>query len=94
MITNLIITAYCACRLCCGTGAHGITASGVKVHPGQCASNDYAFGSRLRIGGQWYIVTDRLASRFHGRVDLFMKSHKKALRYGIRKMLVQVYAKK
>ena len=86
MITNtLIVTAYCACKLCCGPHAGGLTASGVKPVEGiTCAaSRSIPFGTRIYIEGVGYrTVQDRLAKRYDNRIDIFFKRHEDALRFG------------
>lgn len=82
------VTYYCPCRLC--TPGHGITASGKKVKPGMiAASRGTKFGTKLSIGGKIYTVEDRLSRRFDGRIDIFVKDHKTALRNGIK--ILKVY---
>lgn len=90
MMTNLTITAYCICKLCCGSASHGLTASGCVPHSGitVAASRSFPFGTKMLIEGHAYIVQDRLAKRFDGRVDIFMASHKKAKQFG--KRFIQV----
>lgn len=81
------VTYYCPCRIC--TPGHGITASGKKVKPGMvAASRGTSFGTKLLIDGKVYTVEDRLSRRFDGRIDIFVKDHKTALKMGIKKMKV------
>ena len=83
--TNLIITAYCACKLCCGPHAANKTASGVTPKQGitVAASRSIPFGTVLNIDGVGKrVVQDRLARRFDNRVDVFFASHKEALQFG------------
>lgn len=86
MITNtLVVTAYCACRICCGPNAHGITASGAKPVEGItiAASRSIPFGTVIAIEGIGNrVVQDRLARRYDNRIDIFMSSHKRALQFG------------
>ena len=91
MITNLVVTAYCACGLCCGK-TDAITASGVRVQAGRTvAANQFPFGTRLRIEGMgWRRVEDRLSRRYTGRVDVYMRNHRAALRFGKRRLSVEV----
>jgi len=93
MITNLIVTAYCACHICCGPNAQGITASGKKPIEGitVAASRKIPFGTKIAIDGKTYIVQDRLAKKYDGRVDIYMSSHKKALNFGKQQKQVTIY---
>ena len=46
------VTHYCACSLCCGENAAGITASGKPVAEGMVAmSSYYPFGTKIEING-------------------------------------------
>lgn len=85
ILSNIVVTAYCACRLCCGNNAsHGLTASGVKPTEGitVAASRKIPFGTKLAIDGRTYTVQDRLAKRYDNRVDIYFASHKRALQFG------------
>ena len=54
------VTHYCACTLCCGENAAGITASGKRVTEGMVAmSSHYPFGTQIKINGVMYTVEDR-----------------------------------
>jgi len=91
MITNLLTTAYCACTICCGPKADGITASGAKPVQGVtvAASRSIPFGTRIHIEGVgWRTVQDRLAKKYDSRVDLFMADHKSARKFGIKRLKV------
>lgn len=91
-ITNLLVTAYCSCKICCGPKAHGVTANGLRPLPGVtcAASRNIPFGSKVIVAGHVYTVQDRLAVRFDNRVDLFMPSHKAAQKWGVRNLKVQI----
>lgn len=84
-----LVTAYCACLLCCGK-TDGITASGRPVAEGRTvAANHLPFGTRLHIEGVgWRIVEDRMARRYTGRIDVYFRSHQQALRFGKRKLQI------
>jgi 3D (Asp-Asp-Asp) domain-containing protein len=87
------VTAYCPCRRCCGRWSGGPTASGVMPVAGVTVAAPRAipFGSRIYVpGAGWRIVQDRLSPRFDHRVDLFFASHEEALRWGKRRLLVQI----
>ena len=79
------VTAYCACEICCGKSATGITASGRRPVEGRtvAASRSIPLGTRIHIEGiGWRVVEDRTARRYDGRVDIFFASHKEALKFG------------
>lgn len=85
MTNLLVVTAYCACKLCCGYPAKGITASGVKPVEGItiAMARTIPFGTKIYIEGVGpRIVQDRLALRFDNRVDVYFKKHKDAKRFG------------
>lgn len=91
-MTNLVITAYCACSVCCGKWSGGPTASGVMPRQGvTAAANAFPFGTRLRIQGVGErVVQDRMSRRFPNRVDVFFDTHAEARRFGIRTNRVEV----
>ena len=87
------ITAYCACRKCCGQSAAGITASGTRPVEGRtvAASRSIPLGTRIYIEGLgWRTVEDRTAKRFDGRVDVYFRSHAEALKFGKRKLQMTI----
>jgi len=87
-----IITAYCACVICCGPNSPQPTASGSLPHEGItiAAPRNIPFGTKIKVAGREYIVQDRTAKRYDGRFDIFMNSHKKALRFGKQKHKIQI----
>ena len=83
------VTAYCPCGKCCGRWAGGPTASGVRPQAGVtlAAPRSIPFGTRLHLPGLGpRIVQDRTARRYDGRLDVFMRTHAEALRFGIRRI--------
>lgn len=95
MTTNIltaILTAYCACRTCCGPNAAGITASGTRPVAGRTVAipRAYPLGSRVVIGGHTYVGEDRTARRYDGRIDIFFPTHAAARRFGIRTNTVTI----
>jgi 3D (Asp-Asp-Asp) domain-containing protein len=84
ILTNVIITAYCACTICCGPSASGLTASGKRPVEGVtiAASRSIPFGSRITIDGHTYTVQDRLAKRYDSRIDVYFREHKAAKKFG------------
>ncbi len=97
ILTNITITAYCACKLCCGSHATGLTADGHKPVQGVtvAVARSVAFGSHIHINGLTndFIAMDRLARRFDNRIDIYFRSHKDALRFGKQTNNVTIYAK-
>lgn len=98
MTTNLItavLTAYCACRTCCGPNATGLTAAGTRPIEGRTVAlpRRFPLGSRVVIGGHTYIGEDRTARRFDGRIDVYCASHETAKRRGISTNLVTIITK-
>jgi 3D (Asp-Asp-Asp) domain-containing protein len=92
LVTNLICCAYCACTICCGPKATGLTASGVKPHQGitVASSRSIPFGTKILINGHTYIVQDRLAKRYDSRVDIYFTKHTDALKFGKQKLTVTI----
>lgn len=89
-MTNAVLTAYCACVLCCGKWAGGPTASGAKPVAGVTIAGPRAvpLGSVVVVTipgvfeGRRFIVQDRTAKKFDGRWDIFFSRHSDALRFG------------
>lgn len=80
------VTHYCACAICCGSNANGMTASGKQTARGMVAmSSYYPFGTQIMINGTIYTVEDRggtgIENDIH-RVDIFVPDHNEALRLG------------
>lgn len=88
-----LITAYCACTVCCGPHAAGITASGKRPVQGVtiAAPRHVPMGTRVHVAGLgWFQVQDRLARRFDDRWDVYFKEHETARRFGLRRARVTV----
>lgn len=83
-ITNAIITAYCACRICCGPNASGIAANGKAPVQGVTVAGPRALplGTRVVIGTNRFVIQDRTARRFDGRWDIYFEHHADAKRFG------------
>ncbi len=71
-----------------------ITANGTRVHDGIVAANWLKFGTRIRIpevfGDKVFIVTDRMNPRFDDRLDIWMEHRADAVKFGLRKLEVEV----
>ena len=85
------VTAYCACIKCCGK-TNGITASGTKATANRtvAAPSSFAFGTKIVMNGQTYVVEDRGGAIQGNRIDLYMNSHSEALAWGVRYLDVEV----
>ncbi len=95
------VTAYCACKKCCGPHASGLTASGrsVTYNNGTFVAADTTrlpFGTRLMIAGyndgKPVEVIDRGSAIKGNRLDVFFPSHDQALTWGRRWIAVAVAA--
>lgn len=83
------ITAYCACKKCCGK-TDGITASGTKVKAGRtiAAPKNFPFGTKLMINGHVYTVEDRGGAIKGKRIDIYFDTHEEALKFGVKNLEV------
>lgn len=83
-LTNAIITAYCACRICCGPNAAGLAANNKPPIQGVTVAGPraYPLGTKVVIGTNTYVLQDRTAKRFDGRWDIYFNSHADAKRFG------------
>lgn len=84
------VTAYCACSKCCGKHADGITASGKPVRSGMIATDwrHLPRGTRVRLSfapGKTFVVEDKGGAIKGRRIDVFIPSHRDALKFGIRR---------
>lgn len=72
----------------------GVTASGTKVKPGTVAADTrvFPFGTLLYIPGYGYgRVEDRGSAIKGNHIDLYFKTHRKALEWGVQQRQVQVW---
>ena len=93
------VTAYCACKKCCGPRAQGITASGkhVSYNNGRFVAADtrlLKFNTNLIIPGyannQPVKVLDRGGAIKGHKLDVFFHSHQEARQWGRQKLWVTV----
>jgi 3D (Asp-Asp-Asp) domain-containing protein len=91
------VTAYCACKKCCGKFADGITACGHKIRPGDtfaAADKRYSFGTEMVVpgynNGKPIKVLDRGGAIRGNKLDVFFNSHKKAMQWGVKYIDVKV----
>ncbi|MBM4284510.1 MAG: hypothetical protein FJ128_04565 [Deltaproteobacteria bacterium] len=81
-----------------GHSARGITASGIRVREGIVAVSrdieknlNLGFGDRVLLHGLGvFDFQDRMAAHVRKKVDVFMKTKKKAIRFGVRRHVVLV----
>lgn len=87
-----IVTAYCACTLCCGPNSPQPTASGCWPREGItiAAPRSIPFGTKVKVADREYIVQDRTAKRFDGRWDIYMNSHQAAKKFGKQKHTIHI----
>ena len=89
------ITYYCPCSRCCGK--YTKTASGTTPKAGQTISVDpkkIKLGSKVKIGKKTYIAEDTGGAIKGNRIDIFVNTHKEALRKGIKYKKVYLIQKK
>ncbi len=87
------VTAYCACRQCCGSYANGITASGTKATAGRTIAVDTSvipLGSSVNINGHIYTAEDTGGAIKGNRIDIYFSNHAEALSWGVRYVPVQI----
>ena len=85
------ITHYCACSICCGQYADGITATGTAATEGRTIAVDPSvipYGSRVAIfyddGSIRYYTAEDSGSGITGKtVDVFIADHSRALELGV-----------
>lgn len=88
-----IVSFWCACKICTGTPGQP-TASGIMPRVGITISapRSVPFGTRVELAGIGRrIVQDRTSLRYDHRWDVFVSSHEKAKRLGIKKVMVTIY---
>lgn len=91
------VTAYYP-RVYCKNTPVGYTTSGVKVSEGMLAVSrdvektlNLGFGDRVMLHGMGvFEFQDRMHPRMKNKVDVFMKTKKKAVKFGVRRYVVLV----
>ena len=91
---KLSVTAYgyCPCVKCCGK-SNGITATGVRAKEGRTVAVDTSvipLGSTVIIDGKEYVAEDVGGGIKGNKVDVFHDTHNEALRFGKRKIDIEV----
>lgn len=91
IITNAIISFYCACNLCCGSTSPNKTASGTYPLKGRTIATgqrEIKLGTQLVWQNKTYKVEDRMHKRYDRtneaiyHFDIFISNHKRALKKG------------
>ncbi len=87
-IGEVVATAYCACEICCGPNANGITASGTTATAGRTIAVDadnpiVPMGTQVLIDDVAYTVEDTGNLAQYGiDFDIFFATHDEALQWG------------
>ena len=94
------VTAYCACRICCGRNSDGRTANMHRIRRGDvfvAADKKYRFGTEIIVPGynrdRSVEVMDRGRVIKGNRLDVFFNSHSTARKWGCKYLNVQVRTK-
>ena len=94
---DCIVTAYCACNICCGKNAKGITASSYRIRPGDklvASSDGYPFGTRVFIAGyddKPVEILDRGSKFGDDHLDVYFDTHEEATQWGKKLIRVRIY---
>jgi 3D (Asp-Asp-Asp) domain-containing protein len=88
-VTSKLITAYCACILCCGH-THGITKSGRPAKAGRTAAcSREMLNKTIWIEGVGERTCDDTGSKISAsRVDVYFTDHQAALKFGVKRARV------
>ncbi len=84
-------TAYCGCRKCNGKYYGCRTASGTKPKAGRTIAVDpkkIKLKTKVMVNGKTYIAEDTGGAIKGKRIDIFFSTHKKAMKFGKKKMKV------
>lgn len=92
------ITYYCPCKKCCGKNpwdkGYGITATGTVATEGRTIGVNpklIPYGSQVYIEGLGWFVAEDTGGGLKGKhIDVFMASHERALKAGVRNAVVWV----
>lgn len=80
------LTYYCACPICCGEYANGITATGTVATEGRTIAVDPSvipYGTQVIINGNVYTAEDCGGAIKDNRIDIYMNSHEACLSQGV-----------
>lgn len=87
------LTAYCACEICCGDWADGVTYTGTQATAGRTVAVDpdvIPLGASVYINGQEYVAEDIGGAIQGNRVDVYFDDHADALEFGVQYAEVQL----
>ena len=74
-----------------------ITASQTHVRDGVVATNQFPFGTRIKMpelfGDKVFIVEDRMNTRYHNNVDIWMDDLSVARKFGRKTVKIEIYKK-
>lgn len=85
-IKKFRVTAYCACRKCCGQWSDGYTATMTKATQGRTIAVDpnvISLGSTVIINGYSYIAEDTGSAIKGDRIDIYFDNHQEAFEFGV-----------
>ena len=80
------LTAYCACKKCCGKWADGKTATGTFPVQGRTIAVDedvIPYGSEVIVNGHTYVAEDCGGAIVGNRIDVYFDNHEEALEFGV-----------
>ena len=92
------VTHYCACAVCCGVWADGITATGTVAAEGRTIAVDpevIPYGTevvlRYEDGTEAVYIAEDCGGAIQGnRIDIYMDSHQAALAEGVKTATVNI----
>jgi len=94
-VVEVIATAYCACKMCCGKWVDGYTATMSRAKEGRTIAVDprlIPLRSKVYIKGMgWYQAEDTGGAIKGKRIDIYFDSHKEAQKFGVKKRKIYVY---
>ncbi|HZK81823.1 MAG TPA: 3D domain-containing protein [Humisphaera sp.] len=95
----MFVTAYCACKKCCGSHAVGMTASGrpISYNGGHFIAADTTilpYGSKVIVpgydDGHPVEVIDRGGAIKGAHIDVFMPTHEEAVEWGKKRLEITI----
>jgi len=92
VFSNVVFSAYCACQICCGPDASGITAIGTAPKEGRTIAGPRSIplgtSVLVRFGEVKKVmrIEDRTARKWDGkRWDIYFKDHDVVRGFGLQK---------
>lgn len=98
-VLSMTVTAYCACKKCCGSHARGLTASGkpTTYNNGHFIAADtkiLPYGTKVIVpgynDGKPVAVIDRGGAIRGYHIDVFMATHEQAVQWGKKRLVVTI----